>query len=158
MRVPGFFTALFLIAACAGPSTDRVDVPSLTPEVGLPPLPDLDFSQVVRGAELYTQYCAECHRPDLSGDPDWKTPADDGGFRPPPQDPSGHTWHHPDDLLVEIVLRGYDPPVAESRMSQFAGTLTEDDVLAILDYIKTSWGRDERLYQWEQTVRAQTDG
>ena len=43
-------------------------------------------------------------------------------------------------------------------MTPFAGTLTEDDVLAILEFIKTSWGVDERLYQWEQTVRAQAGG
>ncbi|OFW65061.1 MAG: hypothetical protein A2135_10170 [Actinobacteria bacterium RBG_16_67_15] len=109
---------------------------------------------MVQGAALYAESCAECHRPDLSGDPDWKSRADDGGLRPPPQDASGHTWHHPDDELVGIVLRGYDFPVPESRMPSFGSTLTEDEVLAILDFIKASWGDAERLYQWEQTVRA----
>jgi mono/diheme cytochrome c family protein len=56
--------------------------------------------------------------------------------------------------LVEIVLRGYDFPVPESRMPRFGGILTDDDILAILDFIKASWGEAERRYQWEQTVRS----
>ena len=153
-RGSGFFAGLVFVAACTGSSSVPVTDPSLIPAIDLPPLPDLDFARVVQGAALYAESCAECHRPDLSGDPDWKSRADDGGLRPPPQDASGHTWHHPDDELVGIVLRGYDFPVPESRMPSFGSTLTEDEVLAILDFIKASWGDAERLYQWEQTVRA----
>ncbi len=128
--------AVLLASACGGSSSESV--PSLTSEAGLPPVPELDLAQVTLGAELYAQYCAVCHRADLSGDSDWKTSADDGGFRPPPHDNTGHTWHHADDALIAIVLTGYDFPVPESRMPQFAGTLTEDEVWAILEFIKTS--------------------
>ena len=30
--------------------------------------------------------------------------------------------------------------------------------IAILDFIKASWGEEERLYQWEQTLRALGQG
>ncbi|HEX5630709.1 MAG TPA: cytochrome c [Acidimicrobiia bacterium] len=143
---------LVLIAACGREPAETVTWPTLAP-IDLPPLPDLDFDQVRQGAELYAAFCAECHRADLSGDPQWKTRAEDGGFRPPPHDASGHTWHHPDEELVEIVLHGYGFPVPESRMPQFFGTLTEDEVRSILGFIKASWGTEERMYQWEQTVR-----
>lgn len=146
---------LVLVAACSGSSSGPVTFPPLAPESDLPPLPDLDFARVRQGAALYAESCSECHQSDLSGDPNWKIRADDGGFRPPPQDASGHTWHHSDNELVGIVMRGYDFPVPESRMPSFGDTFTEDEVLAILDFIKASWGEEERLYQWEQTVRAQ---
>src|SRR3990170_3314030 len=82
----GMFAGLVLVAACTGSSSVPVTDPSLTPAIDLPPLPDLDFARVVQGAALYGESCAECHQPDLSGDPDWKSRADDGGLRPPPQD------------------------------------------------------------------------
>ncbi len=153
MRFQALIIAMMLVSACSRSPSEGLDVPSVTAENEVPPIPDLDLALVTRGAELYAENCVVCHQADLSGDPDWKTPAKDGGFRPPPHDSTGHTWHHADDVLAAIVLTGYDFPVPESRMPQFAGTLTEDDVRAILEFIKTSWGPDERAYQWEQTVR-----
>ena len=106
---------------------------------------------------MYDLHCATCHRPDLSGDPLWRTPASDGGFRPPPHDSTGHTWHHSDQVLVAIVLKGYEFPVPESRMPSFAEILTADEVGAILDFFKSSWGPEERRYQWEQTLQHDSD-
>lgn len=102
-------------------------------------------ARVANGPELYQQHCASCHRPDLSGDPDWKTPNDDGSYPPPPHDSSGHTWHHSDRVLLEIVRNGSDSP--QSRMPAFGDRLTDEDILAILEFIKTSWGPAERDYQ-----------
>ena len=113
----------------------------------------LDPDRVVHGGELYQQHCASCHRPDLSGDPDWKTPNDDGSFRPPPHDSSGHTWHHPDRVLLEIIRDGSDFP--QSRMPTFGDKLTDDDIEAILDFFKDNWGPEERAYQEQVTDQDQ---
>lgn len=98
-----------------------------------------------RGEELYQQYCASCHRADLSGDPDWKSPNEDGSYPPPPHDSSGHTWHHSDQVLLEIIRDGSDFP--QTRMPSFGEKLTDDDIGAILEFFKVSWGPDEREYQ-----------
>lgn len=88
--------------------------------------PPLDRELVASGAELYQKNCASCHGADLSGDPNWKTPNDDGSYPPPPHDSSGHTWHHPDRMLIEIVREGGSSP--ESRMPAFGDRLTDDDI------------------------------
>jgi Cytochrome c len=60
----------------------------------------LDPERIAYGSDLYQEHCASCHGEDLSGHPDWRTPDEDGFFRPPPQDSSGHTWHRPDRVLI----------------------------------------------------------
>ena len=109
----------------------------------------LDSDEVVRGGELYQHNCASCHRADLSGDPDWKTPNDDGSYPPPPHDSSGHTCHHPDQVLVEIIRDGSDVP--QSGMPSFGKKLTEEDISAILEFFKANWGPQERAYQEQLT-------
>jgi mono/diheme cytochrome c family protein len=108
---------------------------------------------VERGGELYQANCASCHGADLSGAPDWKTLNDDGSYPPPPHDSSGHTWHHPDRVLIEIISDGSDSP--QSRMPAFGDQLTDEDIEAILEFIKTSWGPQEKAYQNQVTGQDQ---
>jgi mono/diheme cytochrome c family protein len=113
----------------------------------------LDPDLVATGAELYQQNCASCHGADLSGDPNWKTPNEDGSYPPPPHDSSGHTWHHPDRVLIEIVRNGGSSP--ESRMPAFGDRLTDDDIRSILEFFKDNWGPEERAYQQQVTEQDQ---
>ena len=106
-----------------------------------------------RGGELYQANCASCHRADLAGAADWKTPNDDGSYPPPPHDSSGHTWHHPDRVLIEIIRDGSDFP--QSRMPAFGDQLNDTDIEAILAFIKTSWGPQEKAYQNQVTEQDQ---
>jgi mono/diheme cytochrome c family protein len=112
-----------------------------------PPLPVLDAERITTGELLYAQYCASCHGYKLEGAPDWKTPLEDGAFPPPPQDSSGHTWHHSDTLLLDIIANGGDPST-NSRMPAFKDQLSTIEMVAILDFIKSSWGEEERQFQW----------
>ncbi|MEX2251967.1 MAG: cytochrome c [Acidimicrobiia bacterium] len=123
-----------LVSACGGDS-----------DSGEP----IDNQRVARGEDLYQENCASCHRPDLSGDPDWKTPNADGSYPPPPHDSSGHTWHHSDQALLAIIRDGSDFP--QTRMPSFGDKLTDDDIGAILDYFKANWGPEERKYQRQIT-------
>ncbi len=160
---------LALIATGCGDASNSTSSTSTTPAISVPPLlvlptlppeaaspPPLDAERIASGKVMYDAHCAVCHGFDLRGDPNWQVPNEDGSFRPPPQDATGHTWHHPDDLLVEIIAVGSDFP--QSQMPPFGELLSEDDILAILDYIKDSWGPQERRFQWEQTVRARLHG
>lgn len=122
--------------------------PTVPPGVALP---EIDPEVVTAGGLLYERFCAACHGADLKGDADWKVPNEDGSYPPPPQDSSGHTWHHGDDLLLEIILEGADFP--QSRMPAFGGQLSEAEVLSILEFFKSQWGPQERTFQWEATLR-----
>ena len=73
----------------------------------------------------------------------------------PPHDASGHTWHHTDRVLVDIVKRGTAAIVGngyESDMPGFEEVLTDEDVTAIIDYIKSTWPERERAYQNDRTL------
>ena len=49
---------------------------------------------------------------------------------------SDHTWHHPDRLLVQWVL---DRPPLATVMAVFHGTLTDEQMIEELAYIKSNW-------------------
>lgn len=104
---------------------------------------------MARGEAAYNQHCAICHGLDLQGAPNWQTPNNDGTYLPPPHDVSGHTWHHADKLLVAIIRDGSDFPL--SQMPAFGEVLTDDEVLAILEYLKSNWGPWGRSVNWQQT-------
>lgn len=134
--VAGVLVSALAVAACstgAGPGAGASIPEGLDPEA------------VARGEALYLQYCASCHGVDLSGDPDWKTPGPDGAYPPPPHDSSGHTWHHPDALLLEIIRDG--SPFQPSNMPAFGSVLTDEDITAILEYLKSNWGAEEQEFQ-----------
>ncbi|GIV73919.1 MAG: hypothetical protein KatS3mg049_2475 [Caldilinea sp.] len=119
--------------------------------VTVPPLPTLDASVIARGEQLYAQYCAACHGVNLEGAPNWRVRLSDGSLPAPPHDSSGHTWHHPDPLLIAITRNGGDPAF-NSHMPAFGDQLTDDEIDAILTFIKSRWGEKERQYQWWITV------
>jgi mono/diheme cytochrome c family protein len=121
-----------------------------------PPVPTLDTAQVERGAALYGQYCASCHGANLEGQPNWKERLPDGSLPAPPHDDSGHTWHHADALLRDIITRGgaavYGSAESPSTMPALGDVLSEADTTAILAFLKSRWGQEQREYQWWMTA------
>jgi mono/diheme cytochrome c family protein len=118
------------------------------------PLPTLGVQNVESGSVLFAQYCAACHGAELQGAANWKVRLSNGSLPPPPHDDSGHTWHHPDPVLLSIVTNGGDPAY-NGVMPGFAETLTDDQMAAILDFIKSQWSREHREYPWWMTVTTQ---
>lgn len=107
---------------------------------------------IAQGRQIYADQCAACHGADLEGQPDWRTPLASGRLPAPPHDESGHTWHHPDEVLFRIVKEGTAAVVGggyESDMPGFAGVLSDAEIRAVLDYIKSTWPERERSYQLE---------
>ncbi|XKG99659.1 cytochrome c [Pelagibacterium halotolerans] len=110
---------------------------------------------ITQGRELYGQYCASCHGANLEGQPDWRTPLPSGRFPAPPHDETGHTWHHADGILFEIVKFGSAAVVGgdyESDMPAFNDVLTDEQIAAVLEFIRSTWPDRERAYQREQSV------
>lgn len=149
-RVAVMVTLTTLVLGACSSGVDPSD-DSMAQTSALGGLPALQDDSIAAGGILYATYCASCHAEDLSGEADWKTPNDDGSYRPPPQDSSGHTWHHSDRLLVDLIANGSDFP--QTRMPSFGDVLTDEEILSILDYFKSTWGEEERLFQWEVTQR-----
>lgn len=128
-------------------SASATNRPVVINGTSVPPVPTHDLDRATRGGSLYAQYCAACHGVNLEGAPDWKQRLPDGSFPPPPHDSSGHTWHHPDSLLLQIMAEGGDPAY-NSKMPGFQDQLSREDLSAILDFIKSRWGQEEREFQW----------
>ena len=101
-----------------------------------------DAAQVARGKAVYAEHCASCHGANLEGQPDWRERKPDGKMPAPPHDATGHTWHHPDDVLFGITRQGiadYAPPGYTSDMPAFGGVLTDEQIWAVLAYLKSAW-------------------
>ena len=75
----------------------------------------------------------------------------------PPHDESGHTWHHPDNVLFAITKNGLVPPYApsgyESDMPAFRGRLSDDEIWAVLAFIKSQWRSREVLDARAEMIR-----
>lgn len=111
-----------------------------------------DRQLTARGAQLYATYCAACHGAALEGQPNWRERLPNGRLPAPPHDPSGHTWHHPDAQLFDIVKHGLVPGRTapegyESDMPAYAGILADEDIVAVLAYIKSTWPQEVREMQ-----------
>lgn len=105
-------------------------------------LPYRDGAITARGRDIYGDNCASCHGADLQGEPDWRRPDADGYLPAPPHDSTGHTWHHPDAQLIEITRLGTEAIVGgtyRSRMIGFGDILSDDEIIAVLAYIKSTW-------------------
>ncbi len=101
---------------------------------------------VAQGKTLYADNCAACHGADLSGEPgwpDWRQRKPDGRLAAPPHDESGHTWHHPDEMLFQVTKLGtagyMGDPGFESDMPAFGDALTDAEIAAVLSFIKSTW-------------------
>lgn len=107
-----------------------------------------DRQVVALGAEIYADNCASCHGADLKGQPNWQDPGADGLMPAPPHDESGHTWHHPDEILFAItkhgVARAANLKDYTSAMPVYAGVLTDEEIVAALSWIKAQWPAEIR--------------
>lgn len=119
-----------------------------------------DQVQVRRGQLVYAQNCASCHGAQLEGQPDWRRRLPDGRLPAPPHDASGHTWHHADAVLLDIIRNGLVPGRTapegyRSDMPAYADLLPDQDIVAVLAYIKSTWPEQERRAQHEVTLESQ---
>ncbi len=106
------------------------------------------------GKDLYQAHCANCHGTNLEGQPNWRSPDEDGVLPAPPHDRTGHTWHHDNVLLFEytkfggkkaLELRGY--PNFISGMQGFADTLSDVQIWSVLAFIQSTWPEKEQTIQ-----------
>lgn len=115
---------------------------------------------LAQGKRLYDTYCASCHGAKFEGQFNWRQRMTNGKLPAPPHDVSGHTWHHPDAQLIDIIKQGLvagvnAPAGYQSDMPGFAKTLSDEQIKQILGYIKTSWNQKALNAQREVTLKRQ---
>jgi mono/diheme cytochrome c family protein len=112
-------------------------------------------SDLRMGERLYQENCASCHGANLEGQPDWRSRLPNGRLPAPPHDATGHTWHHTDRVPLDIGTRGPAAIVGngyESDMPGFEEVLTDEEITAIIDYIKSTWPDRIRASQESRTL------
>ena len=81
-----------------------------------------DPALIVHGKVVYAEHCASCHGANLEGQANWRKRLPNGRLPAPPHDATGHTWHHSDKQLFDMVKNGtaamlpgyhYRPPKGE---------------------------------------------
>lgn len=118
-----------------------------------PPGDPDDAEQVALGAALYGRSCARCHGEDMSGELGWVAKETDLSAEEinrvtktmddvaPAHDASGRTSRHDDAALFAIIQKGPEAVLnkTQSRMPAFGGELPDDDIWAIVAFMKSQW-------------------
>ena len=109
-----------------------------------------DAAVVDLGRAIYAENCASCHGVALEGQANWQQRDADGYLPAPPHDETGHTWHHPDSYLFLMTKYGIEEMIGKSypnNMPAYEDKLTDEEILAVLSYIKSTWsGRIQRQH------------
>jgi mono/diheme cytochrome c family protein len=119
------------VAVVIGCSTSSADAPS-------PALIQL-------GVATYQESCVSCH-----GDPVTGEGRVEGFALAPIHGPGGHTWHHADGQLLDLIQGRITYP--DRIMPKFGGLLPDADVLAVLEFLKLGWTDRQRESQREVSV------
>jgi len=154
-------TAVFLLLRGAGEPQPTSDIRTIT---GAQPIPQAEIAAYAQladadtlalGEQVYDAECASCHGADGEGQfPDAPMQPDETGrIGAPPHDGTGHTWHHDDDLLIRYVIEGGQaPPDQFYPMPGFEEKLSDEEITAVIAYIKTMWSPQQRMVQAERTL------
>tara|TARA_B110000116_G_C16713112_1_gene525454 strand:+ start:48 stop:512 length:465 start_codon:yes stop_codon:yes gene_type:complete len=131
--------AVVIVTACGDNSKGTRVSPQSESSLKFPV--ELTDVRVEAGKSVYADNCAACHGP-VNG----PTVLDSA----PIHSDTGHTWHHPDRLLHEWIL---DKPPLATLMPAFRGTLSDDQVMQALAYIKSHWLPEIQTRQNEGSVQ-----
>jgi mono/diheme cytochrome c family protein len=99
-----------------------------------------DATAVATGRAIYAARCAACHGEDLAGQAGWRAGQRAEHPPPPALDAGGFAWHNTDRGLFGIVKHG----VAQRGMPAFADTLSDDEIWAVIAFLKSSWPLETR--------------
>lgn len=95
-----------------------------------------DAARLKRGQRVFQQNCAVCHGRLAEGHPDWRKLGMDGKCPPPPLNGTGHDWHHPKAVLVQIIKNG--SPDGKGNMPAWQGKLSDQEIENVIAWIQSS--------------------
>lgn len=121
---------IFIIRTVARPTTVHTDRPDIT-----------NAELVARGKHVYATRCASCHGSDLKGEPGWPQRRPNGVMPASPLDESGNAWQRDDRWLFTTIKHGGQATASSGYTSAMPAfnTLTDEDVWAVISYIKSTW-------------------
>ena len=107
---------------------------------------------IARGKIIYESYCMSCHQVNLSGAENWKGVDKDGHRKAPPLNGTGHTWHHDDASLHNIIKYGLAKIVKnyEGKMIGFGDKINDKQIDSILSDIKSHW--EDEIYERQISI------
>jgi mono/diheme cytochrome c family protein len=107
---------------------------------------------IARGKIIYESYCVSCHQVNLVGAENWKGLDEDGHRKAPPLNGTGHTWHHDDATLHNIIKYGLAKIVKnyDGKMIGFGDKINDKQVDSVLSYIKSHW--EDEIYERQISI------
>ncbi len=108
--------------------------------------------QMVRGQFVMEAQCSACHRSDGTGVRNMIPALKGNGLVNAPTP----------ETLLQVVLNGVEGPVTDSNptgagMPGFAWKMSDDDIAAVLTYIRNSWGNSGRRLSAEDVGKARIE-
>ncbi|GAB4334512.1 MAG: cytochrome c [Phototrophicales bacterium] len=149
-----------ILTACSG-NTNSTSLPII--DEGITPTP-LQISALISpratqvlldGESNYYIYCAHCHG--YEGEGQLESTIENtlslGLKTVPAHDSTGHTWMHPDALLVQVIRDGIDNPLNHFPMPGFGEVLSDEEIMQIINFMKHWWTEEQLAYQAEVNQR-----
>ena len=111
---------LCVVIGCGNNAEKPVPTPTISP---------FEPAVLESGEQVYLNNCASCHGVDLKG-------GIVNNMIVPSHLDDGHTWHHTDEWLLDVIANG---GVVPGQMPGFKESLSEDEREAVLQYIQSHW-------------------
>ena len=107
---------------------------------------------IARGKIVYESNCVSCHQVNLIGAENWKGLDEDGHRKAPPLNGTGHTWHHDDASLHNIIKYGLAKIVKDydGKMIGFGDKINDKQIDSVLSYIKSHW--EDEIYERQISI------
>ena len=93
-----------------------------------------------KGLALYQQTCASCHGRQGEGAVNWQKRDAQGKYKPPPLNGTGHTWHHPKKVLMDIVRNG--TMRLGGNMPPWKDKLSDTQIEDVLYWVQSQWPKE----------------
>lgn len=142
-----------LMVGCVSQEVARPEATTIDPQTI--PTPVLRNPALIRGRQNYEVFCAHCHG--LAGEGQLASTIENtlnlGMHTVPPHDASGHTWQHPDQLLLIAIRDGIENPLSHYVMAGYGDVMTDGEIMEVINYMKLFWTHDQRRYQALLTER-----
>ncbi len=106
-----------------------------------------DEALVGRGESIFDEFCSVCHGAKLEGEQASGATVPEGQKPAPPLNGSAHSYHHAGGELFGVVKHGPGSSDAGRwpRMPVFDRVLPDDDIWAVIAYIKSVWPKRIQL-------------
>ena len=132
-------TILFCMAAFMSltgcDSFDRTPVVETMSGAGVKRVHDAQL--IAMGEEVYLRHCRGCHGANGEGAENWRQKGPDGRYPPPPLNGSGHAWHHPNAVLIDIITNG--SAQGQGNMPAWGDKLSSDEIRAVIAWFQSQW-------------------